>query len=55
MEQGLNSIITDRRWNSGALSYLILAALDGLMIQKMFGADDIPVKEIVDLIMRISH
>ena len=34
---------------TNALTYLILSSLDGLMIQKMCAADEIPVQDIVNL------
>lgn len=37
---------------TNALTYLILASLDGLMIQKMCAAEDIPVQGIVNLFFK---
>lgn len=51
MEYGLNKVLSNKKENNEVLSFLILAVLDGLIIQKMFGADNIPVEEIVKLIM----
>lgn len=47
---GLNKVLS-KNGDNIALSYLILALLDGLVIQKMFGVKDIPVDDIVDLII----
>lgn len=51
---GLDKIITKSNGNNKALSYLILAALDGLMIQKMCGVKDIPIKDIVSILIDVN-
>lgn len=37
---------------SRALTYLILSSLDGLMIQKMYSAESIPVQDIVEILLK---
>lgn len=51
LEYGINKVL-NKEENSNSLSYLILAALDGLIIQKMFDSETIPVEEIVKLILK---
>ena len=47
----LDKVLQDRRENHQDLAYLILALLDGLIIQRMFGADKIPINQLLDLIL----
>nr|WP_312577739.1 TetR/AcrR family transcriptional regulator [Sedimentibacter sp.] len=51
LEYGLNKVLPKKKENNEVLSFLILAVLDGLIIQKMFGTDNIPVEKIIKLIM----
>lgn len=51
---GLNKVLPKRNGDNLALSYLVLALLDGLIIQRMCGAKDIPVDEIVDIIINVN-
>lgn len=51
---GLNKVLPKKNGDNIALSYLVLGLLDGLIIQKMCGAKDIPVDEIVDIIIRVN-
>lgn len=48
---GLDKIISKDKTKNSALSYLILSALDGLMIQKMCGIEDPPLKDIVTILL----
>ena len=51
---GLNKVLPKKNGDNVALSYLVLALLDGLIIQRMCGAKSIPVDEIVDIIININ-
>lgn len=51
---GLNKAIPNKNGDNLALSYLILALLDGLIIQRMFGTKDIPLDEIIDIIINVN-
>lgn len=51
---GLNKVLPKKKGDNSALSYLILALLDGLIIQKMCGTKDIPVDEIIDIIINAN-
>lgn len=51
---GLNKVLPKKIGDNVALSYLILALLDGLIIQRMFGTKDIPLYEIIDIIININ-
>ncbi len=50
VREALDRILPQNREHNRALSYLILAVLDGLIVQKTCGAQDIPIDEIVDMI-----
>ena len=52
LSDNLMKILPGEKEKADALSYLILAAIDGLMIQKMCGADEIPVSEIISLMLK---
>lgn len=47
----LEKVLKNQGKDYRALSYLILALLDGLIIQRMFGAEEIPVDQIVELLV----
>lgn len=51
LEYGLNKVLSKDE-NRDSLSCLILAALDGLIIQNIFCSESIPVEEIVKLILK---
>lgn len=51
LEYGLNKVLSKDE-NKDSLSCLILATLDGLIIQNIFCSESIPVEEIVKLIMK---
>lgn len=51
---GLDKVLAKKNGDNIALSYLILALLDGLIIQKMCGSKDIPIDAIVDLIIKVN-
>ena len=51
---GINKVRPKKNGDNVALSYLILALLDGLIIQKMFGTKDIPLDDIIDIILNIN-
>jgi len=51
---GLNKVLPNKNRDNIALSYLIIALLDGLVIQKMCGTKDIPVDEIIDIIINAN-
>ena len=48
---GLNKVLKNNDTPNDALAYLILAALDGLIIQNMFSEEAIPIDGIVRLIV----
>ena len=48
---GINKVLGKAEGDNDVLSYLILALLDGLIIQKMFGTKDIPLDEIIEIIV----
>lgn len=52
---GLNKVLPKKNGDNVALSYLVLALLDGLIIQRMCGTKDIPVDEIVDIIINVNN
>jgi len=51
---GLNKVLKNGGEAHEPLAYLILAAIDGLIIQKMFKGDAIPIDSIVKLIVNAS-
>lgn len=54
IEYGIGKVLGDEGNDNKVLSYLILAALDGLIIQKLLGEDNIPVDEVAQLITRLG-
>lgn len=46
IEEGLNKIFKGRIHDYEVLSYIILSSLDGLIIQRLIGFEDIPTKKI---------
>ena len=52
LKYGLGKVLPQRERENAALSYLVLAALDGLIIQKMCGVEDIPIDDIVALLLQ---
>ncbi len=48
-EFGLNKIRPNS--NNAVLSYMLIAMLDGLIIQKMFGAANIPTEEMIQVVL----
>ncbi len=48
---GIDKVLPKKSGDNVALSYLILALLDGLIIQKMFGTKDIPLDDIIKIII----
>lgn len=51
LELGMNKVLAQKPEQNRVLSFLIISVLDGLIIQKMLGAEDIPVEEIVRTIL----
>ena len=49
---GIDKVLPRKEGNNIALSYLILALLDGLVIQKMFGIKEIPIDQIIEIIIK---
>jgi len=49
---GLNKVLKDDAAEDDSLAYLILATIDGLIIQNMFSDEPIPIDGIVKLIVR---
>ena len=49
-EFGLNKIFP--QGNNAVLAYMFLAMLDGLVIQKLFGAENIPTEEILSILLK---
>lgn len=52
LTDGINKVLPKKNGNHEALSYLILALLDGLIIQRLFGTKDIPLDEIINIIIK---
>lgn len=52
LERGLDKVMPASKGDHVALSHLILATIDGLIIQKMCGVKNIPVDEIVKLLIK---
>ena len=50
LKKGANKLLPNCK-DSETLSLLVLAALDGLIIQKLCGYKDIPIDKIVNLIL----
>lgn len=50
IREALDRTMPQNKAHNRALSYLILAVLDGMIVQKTCGAEDIPIDEIVDMI-----
>ncbi len=50
---GIDKVLPKKNGDNVALSYLILALLDGLIIQRMFGTKDIPLDEIIEIILNV--
>ena len=51
---GLNKVLKNGATANDSLAYLILAVIDGLIIQNMFNNEDIPIDGIVKLIVNTS-
>ena len=51
LELGMNKVLDQSPEQNRVLSFLIISVLDCLIIQKMLGAEDIPVEEIVRTIL----
>ncbi len=51
---GIDKVLPKNNGDNVALSYLILALLDGLIIQKMFGTKNIPLDEIIGIILNVN-
>lgn len=49
---GIDKFLVKDNDKNKALSHLILAALDGLIIQKMAGVEDLPVSDIVGILLK---
>jgi AcrR family transcriptional regulator len=54
IEYGIGKVLGDEENDNKVLSFLILAALDGLIIQKLLGEQNIPVDEVAQLIARLG-
>lgn len=52
---GIDKVLPRKEGNNIALSFLILALLDGLVIQKMFGIKEIPIDEIIEIIIKSGN
>ena len=51
---GIDKVLPKKNGDNVALSYLILALLDGLIIQKLFGTKDIPLDDIIEIILNFN-
>lgn len=51
---GIDKVLPKKNGDNVALSYLILALLDGLIIQKLFGTKDIPLDDIIEIILNVN-
>jgi AcrR family transcriptional regulator len=54
IKMGLDQIYTENQENHEEMSYLILAVLDGLIIQRLLGFVDIPMAKIVHLVSKMK-
>lgn len=54
LEIGLDKVMPKSKGDNVALSYLILATIDGLILQKMCGAKNIPLDEIVNILINTN-
>ena len=54
IKAGLDQIYTENQKNHEEMSYLILAVLDGLIIQRLLGFVDIPMAKIVHLVSKMK-
>lgn len=54
LEIGLDKVIPNSEGDNVALSYLVLATIDGLILQKMCGAKNIPLDEIVNILIKAN-
>ena len=54
IKTGLDQIYTKNQENHEEMSYLILAVLDGLIIQRLLGFVDIPMAKIVHLVSKMK-
>jgi len=52
---GLNKVLKNDATDNNSLAYLILAAIDGLIIQNMFSDESMPIDDIVRLIVTASN
>lgn len=52
---GIDKVLPKKNGDHASLSYLILALLDGLIIQKMFGTKDIPLDDIIAIIINVHQ
>lgn len=50
IKEALDRVAPQNKAHNTALSYLILAVLDGMIIQKTCGAEEMPIDEMVDMI-----
>ena len=50
LEDGMRMVLKDREVNYEILSHIILAALDGFIIQRMLGVEKIPLGEIANIL-----
>ena len=48
---GIDKVLPKKNGNNAALSYLIVALLDGLIIQKMFSKQEAPLDGIIEIII----
>ena len=48
---GIDKVLPKKNGNNAALSYLIVALLDGLIIQKMFSKQEVPLDGIIEIII----
>ncbi|WP_040210907.1 TetR/AcrR family transcriptional regulator [Clostridium polynesiense] len=54
LEDGTKMVLKDRKVNYEVLSHIILAALDGFTIQRMLGIENLPIKDIAELLSDVE-
>lgn len=54
IKSGLDKIYTENQEKHDEMSYLILAALDGLIIQRLLGFENIPMEKIIHLLSKMK-
>lgn len=54
LEDGTRMVLKDKKVNYEMLSHIILAVLDGFTIQQMIGVEQIPIKDIANILASVE-